>query len=131
MGDSMTWTTILFLLTLVRPAAAPAADVSGSWNVMGSVQGDQAGGTFSANCTFQQKDEKFDGVCTRASGDSQASGHVNGRSVDFQYDIDNAGATRTFLFNGTLDEAGTAMTGAVSLSGIGEGTFTANKQKKQ
>jgi hypothetical protein len=120
---------ILFLLTLFGPAA-PVADVSGSWAVTGEVQGDVAGGTFSATCTFQQKDENIDGVCKRASGDAQVSGQINGRGIGFHYDIDDAGVTRTFLFNGTLDEPGAAITGDVSLSGVGEGTFTAKKQKK-
>jgi len=132
----MTWTTILFVLTLLRPAAVP--DVSGSWAVMGDVSGGGGGafGTFSATCTFRQKDDKFDGVCQRASGDTDVSGHVSDQGVSFQYDIDRGGGTLTFLFNGMLDKAGTTITGGVTVDtggGAGgslEGTFTAKKQMK-
>ena len=132
----MTWTTILFVLTLFRPAAA-VPDISGSWAVMGNVTsgGGGAFGTFSATCTFQQKDGKIDGVCKRTSGDVDASGQVNEQGVSFQYDIDAGGATLEFLFNGTLDKDATTITGGVTIEnsgagGAAEGTFTAKKQKK-
>ena len=128
----MTWTMILFVLALFRPAAA-APDVSGSWEVKGELAGN-GGGLFSATCTFQQKDDKFGGVCKRASGDTNATGHLTEQGVSFQYDIDRQGATLTFRFNGTLDKAGTAISGQVTVinpdaQGV-DGTFTATKQKK-
>jgi hypothetical protein len=123
---------ILFVLALFRPAAA-APDISGSWAVMGELAGN-GGGLFSATCTFRQKDEKFDGVCKRASGDADVSGHVTEQGVSFQYDINRQDATLTFRFNGTLDKAGTAISGQVTVinpdaQGV-DGTFTATKQKK-
>ena len=133
----MTWTLILFALTLFRPGAA-VPDVSGSWAVMGDVTGGGGGafGTFSATCTFQQKDDKFDGVCKRASGDADVSGQVTAEGISFQYAIDNGGATLTFLFSGTLDKAGTTIAGGVTVDtgggagGALEGTFTAMKQRR-
>jgi len=123
---------ILFALTLFRPAAA-VPDVSGSWAVMGELAGN-GGGLFTAACTFRQKDEKFDGICKRASGDADVSGNVTEQAVNFQYDINRQGATLTFRFNGTLDKAGTAISGQVIVinpdaQGL-DGTFTATKQKK-
>ena len=128
----MAWTVMLFVLALLRPAAA-APDVSGSWNVMGELAGN-GGGLFSAACTFQQKAEKFDGVCKRSSGDANVSGQVTEQGVSFQYDIERQGSTLTFRFNGTLEKAGTAISGQVTVINPGaqglEGTFTATKQKK-
>ena len=127
----MTWTMILFVLTLFRPAAA-VPDISGSWAVMGELAGNQ-GGFFSATCTFGQKDEKFDGVCKRTSGDADVSGQVTEQGVSFQYDINRQGATLTFQFSGTLDKAGTEISGQVLLINPDapalDGTFTATKQK--
>jgi hypothetical protein len=127
----MTWAMMFLALTLFSPAAA-APDVSGSWAVMGELAGNQ-GGVFSATCTFQQKDEKFDGVCKRASGDAAVSGTVTEEGVTFQYDINRQGSTLTFQFNGTLDKAGTQISGQVFLidpdAPALDGRFTATKQK--
>ena len=128
----MTWTAIVFALALARPAAA-VPDVSGSWAVMGELAGN-GGGLFTAACTLQQKDDKLTGVCKRASGDANATGHVTDQGLSFQYDIDRQGATLTFRFDGTLDKAGTEISGQVFVTNPGapglEGKFTATKQKK-
>jgi hypothetical protein len=130
----MIWTTILFVLTLLRPVAA-VPDVSGSWAISGEINGDINSGTFSVACAFHQTGENIDGVCTRASGDVAVSGQVTEQGVSFQYDTEvgdgfGGSVTQEWLFSGTLDKAGTTMTGKASLGGVGEGTFTAKKQKK-
>ena len=129
----MTWKTILFVLILFTPVAAAAPDISGAWAVNGELAGN-GGGLFTAACTFQQKADKLDGVCKRASGDNKASGSVTEQGVSFQYDIDRQGATLTFRFAGTLDKDGAGISGQVTVLNPGggdfEGTFTAKKEKK-
>ena len=133
MRGSAIWTTFLVVLALFRPAAAAGPDVSGSWALMGELAGN-GGGFFTATCTFQQKDDKLNGVCKRSSGDANTTGQVTAQGVKFQYDIDRQGTTMTFHFDGTLDKAGAAISGQVTVVNPGnnglEGTFTLTKQKK-
>ena len=97
----------------VFPAAA--ADISGSWNIVGDI----VGNALNMKCSFTQEGAKVTGTC----GDSAATGSVAADKVTFQH---TAQQTYELKYTATLDPAGTSMTGEIAVAGV-TGTFTATK----
>jgi hypothetical protein len=115
------------LLAGVTPAAP--ADVSGVWHVDGYFDVDH-NVRVDLTCTFKQDDQKMIGSCTgRKDGTTTvtARGTVSELEVDWTFDFDSSGQKYTMTLTGTLDEAGTTMTGRLAAAGQ-DGPFTAQKE---
>lgn len=114
-----------------RGGAAPAASavtakggISGNWSLTFSI----GGNTLESACELAQDGPKLGGTCSAAGGDqSPVSGGVDGTKVNFTYSASLAGNTLDLAYSGTLDAAGTKMTGSVSVFGM-EAEFTGTKK---
>jgi hypothetical protein len=104
-------------------AAVSAADVSGTWDVNGDVQGHPV--VFA--CELTQEGETLSGTAKLDVKDVPITGSVTENSVSFEFDAtDEQGTTHHLVFSGTVGEDG-GMTGTIAVSGA-EGYFTAKKQ---
>ena len=111
----------VFVIALA--AAVSAADVSGTWDVNGDVQGHPV--VFA--CELTQEGETLSGTAKIDVQDVPITGSVKEDSVTFELDAtDGQGITHHLVFTGTVGEDG-EITGTIAVSGA-EGYFTAKKQ---
>ena len=109
------------LATCALGMPAFAADISGSWTLTGDV----VGNAISMKCAFTQKGATFSGTCTGGDGAAQTTGSVADNKVTFQHTV-TRGQAYDLTYTGTLDAAGTAISGDIAVAGV-SGTFSATK----
>ena len=115
--------SLLIALVLVATAAtAFAADVSGTWNVDGSVYGNEV----KYACSLRQDGEKLTGTATLGGKDVPVTGTVKDKALTWTFQVDYNGAPLDLEFNGTL-ESDTDIKGTIAVMGV-EGAFTAKRQ---
>ena len=107
-------------IACVTVMAWPAPDLSGQWDLEFAFD-DAADAGGGIDCTFTQTAERLTGNCMAEA----LSGEVKGRRVTWQM---KAGQTKeTIAFTGTVNDAGTSISGKFSMPGKG-GSFTATKR---
>ena len=123
--------TIAMVLRLGSPApllarAAPEdkpVDVAGKWAL--TVETSAGSGTPSVE--FKQDGEALTGdYSSTVFGQQKVTGTIKGNAITFGFTAPFQGGTVTVTYTGTADVS--TMKGKVSISGLGEGTFTGKKQ---
>ncbi|MDR1988657.1 MAG: hypothetical protein LBQ09_00330 [Acidobacteriaceae bacterium] len=111
------------LAVSVVAAQSQKFDVSGTWAF--DVQTGAGGGT--PTIVFKQDGEKLTGHYTGTFGEADLTGSVKGAEIQFSFSADMQGMALTSAYKGTI-ESNTAMKGTLSISQVGDGTFTAKKK---
>ncbi|HEY7292263.1 MAG TPA: hypothetical protein VH583_20670 [Vicinamibacterales bacterium] len=104
-------------------AQAPKADLTGKW--IFTVQTDAGSGTPAV--TLKQDGDKLTGHYVGQLGDVDVAGSVKGSDFSFGFSSDLQGNKLDVTYKGTIvtkDE----LKGSLSITGLGEGTFTAKRQ---
>jgi len=123
--------TIALALRLgsVSPVRAHAAsqdkpaDVAGKWALTVETQA----GTGTPSVEFTQDGETLTGnYSSQVFGEQKVTGTIKGNAITFGFKASFQGNDDTGTYTGTVD--GSTMKGKVTLSGLGEGTFTGKKQ---
>lgn len=119
----MTRIVVLLTVGLVSVALlAQTANVSGNWELEMRWPGDTSRGT----CSFQQDGQRLTGTC---GGDDKfpLNGRVEGNRVSWQMEVPQGGATFRMEFAGELDPQSNTISGACTIVGANDGTFTLRK----
>jgi hypothetical protein len=104
--------------------AAKKFDVTGTWTF--EVQTDAGTGT--PTVTLKQDGEKLTGHYSSATlGEADLTGTVKGDQIAFNFNADIQGTSIPVSYTGTLDSP-TTMKGKISITGVGDGTFTGKKK---
>jgi len=116
--------TIMFFL-LLSAVPAVAADITGVWNVDGSVEDHPV----TPVCTLKQAGTKLSGSCKFDEDHaSDVTGEVKAKEVSWKFTVEYQGTQYTLTFTGTLD-TDNAIKGSISVDPSGsDGDFTAKKQ---
>ena len=118
---------IVVAMVLAVAAAAAAqqkVDVTGTW--LFDVQTGAGGGT--PTVTLKQDGEKLSGhYSSQTFGEVDLTGTVKGDQIAFSFTADVQGTSVPVSYAGTV-ESNTAMKGTISITGVGDGTFTAKKK---
>lgn len=105
-------------------AVAAKGGISGAWTIALSV----GGNTIESACDLAQDGTKLGGTCAAMGGDkAPVTGTVEGTKINFSYEASLAGNSIELVHTGTLDSAGTRMSGSASLFGM-EAEFTGTKK---
>lgn len=112
------------LVGLLLASVALAADVSGVWKADVNIAGNAGSPVF----TFKQNGEKLSGTYSGALGESPITGTVSGNKVTWEFEVEVGGEKLKLVYKGTLDSA-TSMKGSIVAGAIGEGEFSARKDK--
>jgi type 1 fimbria pilin len=120
-------TLFLFLTSAAFPATAADGPVSGSWTVKGNVYGND----IAQVCTIKQDEKKLTGTCkSDATGEVGITGEVKDKTVTWQLDTTYNGTQITLIYSGTLDGAGSNISGKINVEPFNiEGDFTAKKDE--
>jgi len=103
---------------------AAKADVSGTW--IFNVQTDAGTGT--PTVTLKQDGEALSGhYSSETLGEADLTGTVKAAAVVFTFTAQVQGFSVPVSYSGTL-ESPTSMKGTLTITGVGEGTFTATKK---
>ena len=104
---------------------AQTVDVAGAWEL--TVETD-AGGTTTPSVALEQNGVDLTGHYTSDTlGDAEVTGTVDGIEVRFSFEAEVQGFALDVIYAGTLQANGT-LTGIISLSELGEGTFTGTRR---
>ena len=99
------------------------ADVAGKWALTVETQA----GTGTPSVEFTQDGETLTGnYSSQVFGEQKVTGTIKGNAITFGFKASFQGSDVTVTYTGTVD--GSTMKGTVTLSGLGEGTFTGKKQ---
>jgi hypothetical protein len=112
------------LCGLLLASVALAADVSGVWRADVNIAGNSGAPVF----TFKQNGDKLTGTYSGALGESPLTGTVSGNKVRWEFDVEAGGEKLKLVYIGTLD-SDTTMKGTIQAGAIGEGEFSAKKDK--
>lgn len=108
--------------TLLAPAIARAADLSGAWKFEAT---GPRGGASTMTCTLTRTGDNITGSCVTAQGTTvDVTGAVNGDDVDFGYNL--AGGPLRVDFKGAIQSDG-SIKGTVTAA-IPPAPFTGTKQ---
>jgi hypothetical protein len=112
----------LLVAVVAVASAATASDVSGTWDVDGSVYGYPV----QFPCSLEQEDGHLMGTAHIQEQDRAVTGTVEDRTVTFKFEVEHEGTTYELVFTGTLgsDED---MKGTIAVAGV-SGEFTAKKR---
>jgi hypothetical protein len=121
MGSGLKALALLVAVVAVAPTAT-AADVSGTWDVDGSVYGYPV----QFPCALEQQGGKLTGTAHIQEKDQRVTGTVEDRTVTFKFEVEHEGTTYELVFTGTLgsDED---MSGTIAVAGV-TGEFAAKKK---
>jgi hypothetical protein len=116
---------VLCALSAALPSAQTTkVDVSGTW--VFEVQTPAGGG--SPTVTLKQDGEKLTGHYSSATlGEADLTGSVSGNTIAFDFTADVQGNSVPVSYKGTV-ENNTSMKGTISITGVGDGTFTGAKK---
>jgi hypothetical protein len=123
------WSGTLIMVALVSMLVVPVLaaqdkiDVTGKWEFQ--VQTSAGAGT--PTLEFKQEGEKLTGHYSGQLGEADLKGTVKGKTIEFSFTSSVQGYSIESVYSGTV-EAKDSMKGNVTLTGLGEGTFTAKKQ---
>jgi hypothetical protein len=99
-------------------------DLSGTWDF--DVQTSAGSGT--PTVTLKQNGEKLTGhYSSQTLGEADLAGTVKGTDISFTFNADVQGTSVPVSYRGTA-ESNTAMKGSISITGVGDGTFTAKRR---
>ena len=112
---------MLVAVLLAAAVTASAADVSGTWNVDGSV----AGHPVQFTCTLRQDGGNLTGTARIHDADRPVTGTVQDKTVTFKFDTESGGST---VLTGTLS-SDKDMSGTIAVAIGAGGEFTAKKQE--
>jgi hypothetical protein len=110
------------LMTLILTQVSRAADVTGTWIM--TVQ--TSAGSGSPTFTLVQKGDAISGTYKGRLGEAPVTGSMSGNDMTLEFSVDAQGQSLTIKYTGKVD--GKSVSGNVSLSGLGSGTFTGTKQ---
>ncbi len=96
-------------------------DITGSWDF----EIKSEAGTGNPTFTFKQENEKLTGKYKGRFGEADLTGAVKGNQIEFSFKITNP-VEGVMTYTGAID--GNTMKGKVSVSGMGEATFTGKKK---
>jgi hypothetical protein len=118
---------VLSVLVCLGAAAVDAQDkvnVTGDWSF--DVQTDAGPGE--AKASLKQDGEKLTGHYSGSTlGEAEVTGTVKGNTVEFSFNASLQGNAIPVSYRGTV-ETPTTMKGTISITGVGNGTFTATKK---
>jgi hypothetical protein len=114
---------VLVLLAGVAVSAQAKIDMTGKW--MFNVTTDAGTGT--PTFTIKQDGEKLTGHYVGTLGESDFTGTNNGKDFTITFAVDAQGTKLDVTYKGTL-ESKDSVKGTVSISALGEGTFTGKRQ---
>lgn len=114
----------VLLSGLLLASMALAADVSGTWRAEVNIAGNSGTPVFK----FVQNGEKLSGTYSGALGEAPLTGTVSGNKIRWEFEVEAGGDKLKLIYIGTLDSA-TSMKGTIQAPPIGEGEFTARKDK--
>ena len=98
-------------------------DVAGKW----ALTVDTSAGTGTPSVELKQDGETLSGnYSSEVFGEQKVTGTIKGSAVTFGFTTSFQGSTVTVTYTGTADAS--TMKGSVTISGLGEGTFTGKKQ---
>lgn len=101
-------------------------DVTGAWDL--EVQ-TEVGGTTTPSVTLKQDGDKLTGHYSSATlGEAEVTGSIKGNAITFSFSGNAQGQSVSVTYTGTV-ESNASMKGKISLTGLGEGTFTGKKKK--
>src|SRR5215210_426959 len=112
---------VLFALESAVHAGQAKVDVSGAW----AFEVETAAGTGSPTVTFKQDGDKLTGHYSSATlGEAELTGTINATAIAFSFTADVQGTSVPVSYKGTV-ENNSSMKGTISITGVGDGTFTA------
>jgi len=117
---------VVVVLLAVSPviSAQDKVDVSGKW--VFDVQTSAGGGT--PTVTLKQDGEKLTGhYSSMTLGEADLTGSVKGRDIAFSFTANVADMQIPVSYSGTI-EGKDAMKGKITITGLGDGTFTGKRQ---
>jgi hypothetical protein len=115
--------SLLIMLVIAAAAvAASAADLSGTWNVDGSVYGNEVKYTL----TLKQEGETLSGTARLQDKDLPVTGTIKDKAVTWKFEVVYQGAPLENVFTGTLT-TDTEIEGTIAVAGVG-GAFTAKRK---
>jgi hypothetical protein len=124
---SLTRSLMVVTVTLVAAAAFAQAgkiDVTGKW--LFNVQTDQGSGT--PTVTLKQDGEKLTGhYSSQTFGEADLTGTLKGQDIKLTITADAQGTQVQLTYTGKVEDKD-SMKGAVDISGLAQGTFTAKRQ---
>lgn len=121
----VSWIMVFAALVAFAPALSAQEakiDITGKWDFQ--VETSAGGGSPTVN--FKQDGEKISGHYAGQLGESDFTGTVKGKAINFSFTINVQGQNVTFTYAGTI-ESNQAMKGTVELAGVGTGTFTGKR----
>jgi hypothetical protein len=119
----------LVVAAVVLVAAGAAAqgskvDLTGEW--LFSVQTDA--GTGEPTVTFKQDGEKLTGhYSSQTLGEADLTGTVKGAAIEFSFTANVQGNALPVKYTGSV-ESNTSLKGTLTITGLGNGTFTAKRK---
>jgi hypothetical protein len=113
---------LLFAVLGAAAVTASAADISGTWDVDGSVQGNPV--VFP--CSIKQDGVNLTGTAKIQDVDKPVTGRVEANSVTFKFEVEYNGSPLEMAFTGTLN-SDKDMSGTFAVAGA-SGEFKAKKQ---
>ena len=108
--------------TASGPVTASTVDLSGTWNVDGTVYGNAV--TYA--CTLKQDGDKLTGTARLQEKDRAVTGTIQDKTVSWKFDVEYQGSPLELVFTGTLT-SDTDIKGTIAVAGVG-GEFTAKRQ---
>ena len=118
---------VLSVLVCLGAAAVSAQDkvnVTGDWSF--DVQTDAGPGE--AKASLKQDGEKLTGHYSGSTlGEAEVTGTVKGNTVEFSFNASVQGNAIPVSYRGTVENP-TTMKGSISITGLGNGTFTATRK---
>ena len=124
------WAAAVVLMALAVVGASPQTmaqakvDVTGAW--LFDVTTDAGTGT--SNVTFKQDGEKLTGHYSGSTlGEAELTGTVKGQAINFTLTVNVQGNSLDVAYTGTV-ESKDAMKGSLTITAIGNGTFTAKRK---
>jgi hypothetical protein len=112
-----------FVAAATFAGQASKVDVTGKW----AFNVETSAGSGTPTITLKQDGEKLTGHYSGQLGEADLTGTVKGQDVTFKFTVDLQGNNLECTYTGTA-EGKDGMKGKVSISGLGDGTFTAKKQ---
>ncbi len=110
--------------TTSAPAAAPAIDVSGKWDIAMVMRG---GATFATIATLKQTGEQITGSLNGQAGDEPVTGTMVGKALTLHFRAATAQGDAAITMIGELGADG--FTGKLTLPGVGEVDWTGKRTK--
>ena len=122
-SGTMILVAFIAITTLTTASGQDTVDITGKW----VFQVQTSAGSGSPTIEFKQEGEKLSGHYTGQLGEADLKGTVKGKTIEFSFTSSVQGYTIESVYSGTL-EAKDSMKGSVTLTGLGDGTFTGKKQ---